>query len=365
MAERNAVAETGAAISARSTGPKQSHQEAVPRALRARRRYWGLALCAVLLAAMAAASVFIGTRSIPPQVTVQAIIAFDPANSEHLLVWHLRLPRALLGIVVGCALGVAGAIMQALTRNPLADPGILGVNAGATLAIVAAIAFFDIIDVSGYLWFGLAGAALAGAAVYLLGGIRQGLNPVRLVLAGSALSVVLLALTQIITVNSNEQVFDQFRHWVVGSLQGRGFDVLLPTAVLTALALGASIALARMLDAMALGHDSGKALGASPRMVWIVSALIVIVLAGAATAAAGPISFIGLTAPHVARFVVGPDHRWLLPFSMAFSALMVVGADILGRLVGHPGEVAVGIMVALIGGPFFIGLVQRWRMVRL
>ncbi|MBK1674588.1 Fe(3+)-siderophore ABC transporter permease [Ectothiorhodospira shaposhnikovii] len=319
----------------------------------------------MLLVAMATASIFVGTRPIPPRVTLEAIVAFDPTNTEHLLVRHLRVPRVLLGIVVGCALGVAGAIMQALTRNPLADPGILGVNAGATLAIVAAIAFFGIVDVSGYLWFGLAGAALAGAAVYSLGGIRQGLNPVRLVLAGSALSVVLLALTQIITVNSDEQVFDQFRHWVVGSLQGRGFNVLLPTAGLAAVALAASIALARMLDAMALGQDTGKALGANPRLVWIFSALIVIFLAGTATAAAGPISFVGLTAPHVARFVVGPDHRWLLPFSMIFSALMVVGADMLGRLVGHPGEVAVGIMVALIGGPFFIFLVQRWRIARL
>lgn len=333
--------------------------------LRGRRRRWGLALCALLLAAMATASVFVGTRPIAAQTTVQAFVAFDATNSEHLLVRHLRLPRALLGIVVGCALGVAGAIMQALTRNPLADPGILGVNAGATLAIVAAIAFLGIIDVAGYLWFGLAGAALAGAGVTLLGGIRRGLNPVRLVLAGSALSVVLLALTQIITVNSDEQVFDQFRHWVVGSLQGRGFDVLLPTATLTALALAASVALSRMLDAMALGHDAGKALGASPRLAWIASALIVIVLAGTATAAAGPVSFVGLTAPHVARFVVGPGHRWLLPFSMVFSALMVVGADVLGRILGHPGEVAVGIMVALLGGPFFIVLVQRWRLVRL
>ncbi|WP_221931061.1 iron ABC transporter permease [Telmatospirillum sp. J64-1] len=319
----------------------------------------------MLLILISVISIFVGTRSIPPRVTLEALTAFDPASSEHLLVRHLRVPRALLGIVVGCALGVAGAIMQALTRNPLADPGILGVNAGATLAIVVAIAFFGIIDVTGYMWFGLVGAALAGAGVYLLGGIRHGLNPVRLVLAGSALSVVLLALTQIITVNSDEQVFDQFRHWVVGSLQGRGTDVLLPAALLSALALAASFGLARMLDTVALGHDTGKALGASPRTVWIFSALIVIILSGTATAAAGPISFVGLTAPHVARFVVGPDHRWLLPFSMLFSALMVVGADVLGRFAGHPGEVAVGIMVALIGGPFFILLVRRWRMVRL
>jgi iron complex transport system permease protein len=335
------------------------------RILRGRRRRWGIILCTALLALISVGSVFVGTRSIPPDVTVQAITAFDAAKSDHLLVRYLRLPRTLVGIVAGCALGVAGAVMQALTRNPLADPGILGVNAGATLAIVVAIAFLGVTDVTGYMWFGLGGAALAGAGVYLLGGIRRGLNPVRLVLAGAALSVVLLALTQIITVNSEDRVFDQFRHWVVGSLQGRGFDVLLPTATLTALALAAALALARMLDTVALGHDTGKALGASPRTVWIASALIVIVLAGTATAAAGPISFVGLTAPHVARSIVGPDHRWLLPFSMVFSGLMVVGADILGRLVGHPGEVAVGIMVALLGGPFFIMLVHRWRMARL
>ena len=335
------------------------------RALKAKRQRWGLVLCALVLALLSVASIFVGARSIPPRVTFEAMVAFDPAISEHLLVWNLRLPRALLGIVVGCALGGAGAVMQALTRNPLADPGILGVNAGATLAIVTAIAFFHIIDMAGYMWFGLAGAALAGALGYLLGGIRRGLNPVRLVLAGSALSVVLLALTQIITVNSDERVFDQFRHWAVGSLQGRGADVLLPTAALTAPALLAAFALARVLDTVALGRDTGQALGANPRTVWIVSALIVIVLAGAATAAAGPIAFVGLTAPHVARFIGGPDHRRLLPFSMLIAAVMIVGADSAGRLIGHPGEVAVGIMVALIGGPFFIMLVQRWRIVQL
>lgn len=331
----------------------------------ARRRRWGLALCALVLALLAVASVFTGSRAIPPRTTVEAMIAFDPTISAHLLVWNLRLPRALLGIVVGCALGVSGAIMQALTRNPLADPGILGVNAGATLAIVAAIAFFGVVDMVGYMWFGLVGAAMAGALVYLLGGIRRGLNPVRLVLAGSALSVVLLALTQIITVNSDEAVFDQFRHWAVGSLQGRGFAVLLPTAILAGPPLLAAFVLARMFDAMALGRDTGKSLGANPRTAWIASALIVVVLAGSATAAAGPIAFVGLTAPHVARFVAGPDHRWLLPFSMLFAAVMVVGADSLGRLIGHPGEVAIGIMVALIGGPVFIVLVQRWRIVQL
>lgn len=335
------------------------------RSLKAGRRLWGLGLCALVLAVLSVASVFTGSRPIPPRVTLEAMTTFDPALGEHLLVWNLRVPRALLGIVVGCALGVAGAVMQALTRNPLADPGILGVNAGATLAIVSAIALFGITDMVGYMWFGLVGAALAGALVTLLGGARRGLNPVRLVLAGSALSVVLLALTQIITVNSDDVVFDRFRHWAVGSLQGRGYDVLLPAAALITPPVLAAFALARMLDAVALGRDTGKSLGANPRTVWILSALIVVVLAGTATAAAGPLAFVGLTAPHVARVLAGPGHRWLLPFSTLISSVMIVGADILGRLVGHPGEVAVGIMAALIGGPFFIVLVQRWRIVQL
>lgn len=255
--------------------------------------------------------------------------------------------------------------MQALTRNPLADPGLLGVNGGATLAIVAAIAFLGIESMSHYLWFGLGGAALAGAAVYLLGGVGPRHNPVRVVLAGTALSVVLLALTMLITVNANDEVFDRFRHWAVGSLQGRGYDVLVPVMYLIAGGLLVGLSLAKALDAMALGNDLGQAMGASPLRVWLLSALVIVVLAGAATAAAGPLSFIGLTAPHLARFFSGPNHRRLLPFSVLIAAILTVAADTLGRLISHPNEISVGIMAALLGGPFFVFLVKRWRLVQL
>ncbi|PMR73622.1 FecCD family ABC transporter permease [Billgrantia endophytica] len=336
--------------------------------MRNRKQKWrlqGLVLGTLLLIALCVASTFVGTRPIPAVVTLEALLRFDPTSTEHLLVYHLRVPRALLAVLVGAALGVAGVMMQALTRNPLADPGILGVNAGATLAIVSAIAFLGISSVTAYMWFGLLGAAIAGAAVYSLGGIRRGMNPVRVVLAGSALTVVLLALTQIITVNSDEQVFDQYRHWFVGSLQGRGHEVLLPVSLLIAVGLVASFWVAKALDTMTLGGDLSRSLGTSARFVWLSSALIIVLLGGGATAAAGPISFVGLTAPHVARAIVGTDHRWVLPCSMLVSAILVVGADLLGRLVARPGEVGVGIMVALIGGPFFVLLVQRWRMTRL
>ncbi|MFC3396067.1 FecCD family ABC transporter permease [Brenneria rubrifaciens] len=330
---------------------------------RFRRR--GLIFCTLLLAALTVWSVFIGTRPIPAHVTWQALVAFDASDSEHLLVRYLRIPRTLLAIVVGAALGVSGAIMQALTRNPLADPGILGVNAGAMVAIVAAIAFLGISDVAGYMWFGLFGAGLVGGSVYLLGGGWRGINPVRLVLAGAALTVVLLALAQLITVNSEDEVFNQFRHWVVGSLQGRGYPVLAPVSIVVAAGLLASLTLAKSLDMMALGNDLGQSLGINAVWVWLLSALTIIALAGAATAAAGPISFVGLTAPHFARVVAGADHRWVLPWSMLISAILMVAADISGRLIGYPGEISVGIMVALIGGPVFVVLVKQWKIIQL
>ncbi|WP_298038660.1 iron ABC transporter permease [uncultured Microbacterium sp.] len=330
----------------------------------ARRRLGLIALCAILVVGVFA-SACIGTLSIPPQTTWNALFAFDPENTAHLLVVHQRIPRALLGVVVGLCLGVAGAVMQALTRNPLAEPGILGVNAGAAVAIAVGIAFFGITDASGYMWLGLIGAAIAGFAVYSLGGVRTGTNPVRLVLAGAALSVVLGALTQLVLVNSIDDVFDRYRHWMVGSLAGRGYEVLGSVSILAAIGLVMAMALARSLDSAMLGEDLSRALGGSPGRVWALAGLTVIILAGAATAGAGPIAFLGLAAPHLARLLAGVDHRWVLPYSGLLAAVLMVLADTLGRVIPQNGEVSVGIMVALLGGPFFVVLVRRRRMVQL
>lgn len=325
----------------------------------------GLVAGFAILVVMAICSVFVGSRDISSADVWQSLRYFDATNSEHLLVVQLRVPRALLAIVVGAALGLAGAIMQAMTRNPLADPGLFGINAGATAAVVIAISVFGLSDVSSYLWFGLTGASVAGVCVLFLGGIKTGINPVRMVLAGAAITVVLLALTHIVTINSEDQVFERFRHWVVGSLQGRGYEVLLPSALCVALGAMLALLLASSLDTMALGNDVSRSLGINPLYIWGMSSLAVVLLSGAATAAAGPVSFVGLTAPHIARIFTGPDHRWLLPYSMLLSALLLLGADILGRVVGAPGEISVGIMVALIGGPFFIYLVRRWKIAQL
>ncbi len=325
----------------------------------------GLIAGAAVIVLLALVSVCVGARQIPLATTLDALRHFDPTNSEHLLVHWVRLPRTILAVVVGIGLGGAGALMQALTRNPLADPGILGVNAGAMVGIVSAIALLGFTDIEQYLWFGMLGAALAGALVYVLSSVYRAMSPVRLILAGAAVSVVLLAITQIITINSSEEVFDQFRHWAVGSLQGRGFDVVWLTTAMIIITSIVVLNLSRLLDVLALGDDLGRALGVNARWVWLVVCSCVVVLSSAASAAAGPISFIGLTAPHIARFLVGPGHRWLLPYSMMISAILLLGADVAGRIIGAPGEVSVGIMVTLLGGPVFIVLVRRWKLVQL
>lgn len=326
---------------------------------------WGVRGCLLLLLLFAIISLCVGSRSVDISTTWQAFAFFDPQDSEHLLVRYLRLPRTLLAIVIGAALGAAGTLMQALTRNPLADPGLFGINAGAMVAIVSVIALTGITDVTVYMWFGLLGAFLAGIAVYLLGGIRQGLNPVKMVLSGVALSIVLLAITHMVTVNSDEHVFDQFRHWVVGSLQGRSFEVLFPISILVAIGSALAYSLTKSLDIIALGDDFSQTLGANQNRVWLLATMSIVLLAGSATAAVGPISFLGLTAPHFARRLVGSEYRRILPMSMLIGATLMLAADCLGRVIGAPGEISVGIMISLIGGPFFIYLVKRWRIITL
>ena len=328
------------------------------------RRLPGLVAMALLIVATTVLSIVVGTRDISLETIWQALTAFDPTNTEHLLIRQSRIPRALNAVVVGLALGTAGTIMQSLTRNPLAEPGLLGINSGAAAAIAVGISLFGIVSVTGYLVLGLIGAA-ASALVFLLGGVRKGTNPVRLVLSGAALTAVLASLTQIVLLNSPENVYDRYRHWMVGSLAGRGTDVLVAVTVLVALGLVMAYTLSRSLDVVSLGEDAGRALGASPNRVWMTAGLVVVVLAGAATAGAGPIVFLGLAAPHLARLIVGVDHRWLLLYSAAIAAVIITCADVLGRVLAPPAEVPVGIMVAIIGGPFFIALVRRRKLVHL
>lgn len=330
--------------------------------MRPRRRRWWLATGLAALAVLALASLAVGSRPIPPGTVLAALWNYDPGNDLHLVVRSLRVPRLATAVLAGAALGLAGAIMQAITRNPLAEPGLLGINAGAAVAVVIGVSLFGLTRPAHYVWFAALGAGLAGTAVFLLGRAHEtGTNPVRLVLAGAGLSAVLLAATGIVALNAPPTAFDDFRHWMAGSVEGAGPEALAVLAVAVAGGFVAALSVVGGLNALALGQELGQALGAAPGRVWLLSCLAVMLLAGAATAAAGPIGFIGLVAPHLARLVCGPDHRWTLPGSALSAALLLLGADVVGRVVAAPAEVAAGIVAALLGGPFFIAVVRRFR----
>ncbi|AZO78035.1 MULTISPECIES: iron ABC transporter permease [unclassified Bosea (in: a-proteobacteria)] len=329
-----------------------------------RRRRW-LAVGLAALAVLALASLVIGSRSIPLAVMIDALRAYDPRNDLHLVIWELRVPRLITAVLAGAALGLAGAIMQAVTRNALAEPGLLGINAGAAVAVVLAVTLLGLTRPAHYVWLAILGAGLAGAAVFLLGRAHEtGTNPVRLVLAGAGLSVVLGAITGIVILNAPPTAFDDFRHWAAGSVESASFEAVAVLAVMVAAGLVVALTIVGGLNVLALGQELGQAVGAAPRTIWLFACLAVMLLAGAATAAAGPIGFVGLIAPHLARAVAGPDHRWILPCSALFAAILLLGADLVGRVVAAPSEVAAGIVVALIGGPFFIMAVRRFRVSR-
>lgn len=324
----------------------------------------GLVGVAVVLAEAALVSLAVGSLSIPVVDVVEAFTAFDDSD-EHVVVRELRGPRTLVALAVGVALGVAGAVMQGLTRNPLADPGILGIEAGAALAVVCAIFLLGVSTVSGYAWFALAGAALAGSLVYVLGtaGCGGG-TPVTLALAGAALAALLSALTSAVIV-LDAQTLDEFRFWVVGSVAGRGLDVLGGALPFLVGGLVLALTAGRALNALAMGEDVARALGQRVGWARARAASGVVLLAGGAVAVAGPVGFVGLTVPHVARALVGPDHRWLLPYSALLGAILVLVADVVGRVVARPAELQVGIVMAAIGAPVFIALVRRRRMAQL
>ncbi len=331
----------------------------------AARRLAGVAALTAAVAFGVLVSLAVGSKSIPWPTVLDSFIGFDDEATDHLIVRELRLPRTVLAALVGASLGIAGAVMQGVTRNPLADPGLLGVNAGAAFAVVLAIWTFGIASVSGLVWFAFVGAALASVAVYLLGSTgRGGANPVRLALAGAALAALLFALTRAVTL-LDQATLDQFRFWAVGSLAGRGPDVSSQVAPFIAVGVLCALGAARQLNALALGEETARSLGVRVGVTRAVSVLAITLLCGSAVAAAGPIGFVGLVVPHAVRSWFGPDQRWLLPASALAGAGLVLLADTLGRIVARPGEVQVGIMTAAIGGPFFVLLVRRARMAQL
>ncbi|RAX43875.1 iron ABC transporter permease [Arthrobacter sp. AQ5-06] len=326
---------------------------------RTRQAAWLLA-AVVVLSLLAAASLAIGARGLSLVTVWQALTQFDAVNGDHAVV-HARIPRTVLGLLAGGALGLAGAAMQGVARNPLADPGIMGVNAGAALAVVTGIYLFGVTSLSGYIWFAFIGAGAAAVVVYLVASMgRDGATPVKLALAGAALSAGLYSLMSVILVSSQDTL-DRFRFWQVGGIAGRDWAEVLPG--LPFLAVGALIVLGtgRILNSLALGDDIARGLGQSVGLTRGVTALGIVLLCGSATALAGPIGFVGLVIPHAVRSLTGPDYRWILPFSLVLAPALLLGADIIGRVVLLPGEVPAGIMTALVGAPVFVWLIRRGK----
>ncbi|KQN72636.1 iron chelate uptake ABC transporter family permease subunit [Devosia sp. Leaf64] len=335
------------------------------RASRAAALGLGLLLLAAALIAVILLSMATGARAIPVDMVWSALTAFDPNSTEHRIVWDLRLPRTLVGVLVGIALGLSGAVLQGATRNPLADPSILGINSGAALFVVLGVSVFGITQLSLYVWLAFIGAGVAMLVVYSVASLgREGATPIKLALAGAAMTAIMLAVINAILLTS-PRTLDEVRFWQVGSLAGRSMEIALQVSPF--IAIGAVLALlsARLLDGLSMGDDVARALGQRIGLSRALAGLAAVILAGAAVAAAGPIAFVGLTVPHVARAITGPGYRWILPYSMLMAPILLLGADIIGRVIAPPGEVQVGIVTAFIGAPFFIALVRRRKLAAL
>ena len=318
---------------------------------------WLLLAIAVLLCVILA-SIAIGSKDIAIGTVFEALFAYNDSD-DHAIILALRVPRTMMGLTVGAALGVAGALIQALTRNPLADPGILGVNAGAAFFVVLAVGLFGITAIEGYIWFAFLGAIVTTVVVYMVGSAgRSGATPVRLTLAGVAIGAVLSGVSAGIAL-LNPTTFDRMRQWNAGSLVASGYETLWSVLPFILLGLAIALAMARPLNAVALGDDLAAALGANMRRTRSFVVIAVTLLAGGATAAAGPIGFVGLMVPHVARWIAGPDQRWILAFTIVLSPVLLLTADIVGRLVMRPGELQVGIVTAFVGAPVLILLARR------
>ncbi|MBB5119454.1 iron ABC transporter permease [Streptomyces eurocidicus] len=330
-------------------------------ALVRRRIGWTVAAAVALLAAVVL-SLAIGARPVAPGQVLDALL-HDGRSKDALVVREMRLPRTLVGLMVGAALALAGTVLQGLTRNPIGDPGILGISQGASLGVVSAIMLAGVESLTGFVWWAFAGAALASVAVYAVASRgRGGASPVKLALAGAAINALIVAVVHAVLA-THAAVLDRFRFWQVGSLAGG--EPVLVSQMWPFLLVGAVMvaSVARGLDALALGEDVAKGLGQNVAAVRIVGGLGATVLTGIGVAAAGPIAFLGLAVPHIARALVGGDHRWLLPMAALLGPVVLLLADTAGRVIFPPGEVPSGVMTALIGVPFLIALVRRRKAV--
>ncbi|WP_437035507.1 FecCD family ABC transporter permease [Streptomyces sp. enrichment culture] len=330
-----------------------------------RRRVAGLGVLAVLLVVAAAASLAVGARALSPAEVWHGLFAAPEPDQRlteiRLIVQTVRVPRTVLAVVAGVALGVGGALIQGYTRNPIADTGLLGVNSGASFAVVSGIAVFGFTSPFQYVWFGFLGAAVAGVVVFGLSSIGRGAgNPLTLALAGQGVTVFLAAMTTAVALTDKASL-NALRFWNAGSLTGVGFDVIWPVSAFIAAGLLLALTTLPSVNLLNLGDDVARGLGVNLARTRTAGIVAITLLAGAATAACGPIAFLGLMVAHVARYLTGPDYRWLVPYAGLLGAVVLLVCDIVGRLVVRPGELDAGVVVSLLGAPFFAVLVWRGK----
>lgn len=314
------------------------------------------AVVALLLAILF--SLAVGARAIAPSAVLDALLHGGHSDAAE-VIRELRVPRTVIGVMVGAALAVAGTALQGITRNPIADPGILGISQGASVGVVLAIAYAGVHTLTGYVWYAFAGAGIASVAVYAIASSgRGGATPVKLALGGAAINALLVSVTTAV-LTTKASALDEFRFWQVGSLSGRDADIAAQIWPFLLVGLLLVLFVARGLDALALGEDVAKGLGQKVATVRVVGGLGATVLTAVGVAAAGPIAFIGLAVPHIARAIIGSDHRWVLPLAALLGPVMLLVSDTVGRVVFPPSEVPAGVMTALIGVPFLVTLVRR------
>ncbi len=319
----------------------------------------------VILVIAAAVSLAVGARALSPAEVWHGLFAAPDSDQRlteiRLIVQTVRVPRTVLAVVAGIALGVGGALIQGYTRNPIADTGLLGVNTGASFAVVSVIALFGLTDPFQYVWFAFLGAAAAGVVVFGLASVGRGAgNPLTLALAGQGIAVFLAAMTTAVALSDKESL-NALRFWNAGSVAGVGFDVIWPVTGFIVAGLVLALTTLPAINLLTMGDDVARGLGVNIALSRTVGITAITLLAGAATAACGPIAFLGLMVAHVARYLTGPDYRWLVPYAGLLGAVVLLVCDIVGRLVVRPSELDAGVLVALLGAPFFAGLVWRGK----
>ncbi|MFJ5792055.1 FecCD family ABC transporter permease [Lysinibacillus sp. NPDC093197] len=303
-------------------------------------------------------SIVYGYANTSIQMTIESFTNFNNSN-EHIIIQNVRIPRALIATCVGASLAITGVLMQTFTKNPLASPGILGINAGAGFAVVFSIIFFRVTSLQSFAWIAFLGATIAALAVYGISASgRDAVTPVKITLAGAAISALFASITQGLLA-TNEAGLEQALFWLAGSVQGRKLEILL--SILPYLVIGwiAALFISSKMNILALGDDVARGLGLPLGFMKMVVGLIVIILAGGSVAIAGPIGFVGIVVPHFARKFVGTDHRWLIPMAALLGAILLLIADVAARYIILPQEVPVGVMTAMIGTPFFIYLARK------